>query len=238
MISIMIVCILIISVCIHEWAHGYVAYLLGDKTAYYLKRLTLNPFRHIDLVGSIVVPFLLVVTGTQFVFGWAKPVPVNVAYFKRPKRDMLMVAMAGPVVNLLLAIMAVIILKWIFYSSFFGEFSDYMANVCLFFVYVNIVLAVFNLLPIPPLDGSYLVVSLIPARYHHFIHKYSVFGLITVACLLSFTHFQLFFERGINYIVNFLLSFNFMMGFYYAIFLLFFSFYNIGYKGFFMDIIV
>ena len=68
MISIMIVCILIISVCIHEWAHGYVAYLLGDKTAYYLKRLTLNPFRHIDLVGSIVVPFLLVVTGTQFLF--------------------------------------------------------------------------------------------------------------------------------------------------------------------------
>ncbi len=138
MISIMIVCILIISVCIHEWAHGYVAYLLGDKTAYYLKRLTLNPFRHIDLVGSIVVPFLLVVTGTQFVFGWAKPVPVNVAYFKRPKRDMLMVAMAGPVVNLLLAIMAVIILKWIFYSSFFikSNISFLFFNIFPFFCVV------------------------------------------------------------------------------------------------------
>ncbi|MBE33145.1 site-2 protease family protein [bacterium] len=235
---IMIVIMLIISVCIHEWAHGYAAYLLGDKTALHLNRLTLNPLRHIDLVGSLVVPLLLVLSGTQFVFGWAKPVPVNSHSFKHPKRDMLFVAMAGPFINVLLAIVGVIILKALFYTSFLGSLSDHFATFCLAFVYLNIVLAVFNLLPIPPLDGSYLIISILPAKYHGFIHKYSIFGLLVVACLLSFTYFQVWFEMSIKMIVKFLLSFNLFTIFYYAIFLLFFSFYNIRYKGYFMDIIL
>lgn len=155
---------LIFAITIHETAHGYVARMCGDPTAYMLGRLTLNPIKHIDPVGTILVPGALLimsaVTGMSgIIFGWAKPVPINFRNLRNPKTDMIWVAAAGPGVNLVQAVIWAIILKILFIA---GIDSDFLAQMCLAGVSCNIVLMALNLIPIPPLDGGRIVTGLLP----------------------------------------------------------------------------
>jgi len=158
----------IFAITLHEAAHGYVARHFGDKTAFMLGRISLNPLRHIDLVGTIVVPLLILVTSKLFgsagiLFGWAKPVPVNFHALRHPKRDMLWVAAAGPAANLVMALGWALVLKAAMMLPK-GDFSPPLSLMAEAGITVNIVLMVLNLLPILPLDGGRIAVSLLPDR--------------------------------------------------------------------------
>jgi len=158
----------IFAITLHEAAHGYVARHFGDSTAWRLGRISLNPVRHIDLVGTIIVPLVIVVTsklfgGAGFLFGWAKPVPVDFGALKQPKRDMLWVAAAGPGANLFMAMIWALLLK-IAIELPQNFFSLPMSKMAVAGINVNIVLMMLNLLPIPPLDGGRIAVSLLPLR--------------------------------------------------------------------------
>jgi Zn-dependent protease len=150
---------LIFSIIIHEVSHGYAAAMLGDPTARLQGRLTLNPLPHIDPIGSILLPALLVLTHAPFLFGWAKPVPYNPYNLNNKRWGEAIVAGAGPGVNLLLAIMFGLVVRF-----GMGSLSTQFISLAALIVYINILLAFFNLLPIPPLDGSKLLKSLLPYR--------------------------------------------------------------------------
>ena len=178
---------LLLCVILHEVAHGYVAYKLGDKTAWLMGRLNLNPARHFDPVGSALVPGLLWLFG--FVpFGWAKPVPVDFNQLKHPKRDMGLVALAGPAANVLLAIVCVLLLRLVFvllpsYLLMTRWIVENLQNT----IGLSLVLACFNLLPILPMDGGRIVVSLLPCKYAYIYQqseKYGLFILIGVLYIL------------------------------------------------------
>lgn len=149
---------LFMAIILHEIAHGYTAYKLGDNTAKNSGRLTLNPLKHIDLTGFI---FLLV-----FKFGWAKPVPINPLYFKNRKRDMILVSIAGPMMNFTLAIIIAIILSLNIITS---PRAFLIISLSLHY---NIMLGVFNLLPFPPLDGSKILASFLPVKWEYYFYKY------------------------------------------------------------------
>ena len=148
--------VLLISVSIHEFLHGWVAFLFGDDTARKAGRLTLNPLAHVDVMGMIVVPLILMLT-VGIPFGWAKPVPVNSMMMRNPKRNMIWVALAGPVSNVVLGAIGITLLKA-------GVFASIPAvKIMLFYlVYLNFALATLNLFPIPPLDGSRVLSGLLP----------------------------------------------------------------------------
>jgi Zn-dependent protease len=154
---------LVIAIVFHEVAHGLVAKRLGDPTAQEKGRLTLNPICHVDLFGTVILPMLLAISHAP-VFGWAKPVPVNYSRLKNPRRDMVLVALAGPGTNLLLALLgAALLAGTIFFSDGAGTVaSAIVAANALNFVLINIFLAVFNLLPVPPFDGGHVVEGLLP----------------------------------------------------------------------------
>ncbi len=156
--------VLIFSVVVHEVSHGYAAYLLGDPTAKYAGRLTLNPFKHLDPLGSFLVPLLLFISNVGVIFGWAKPVPYNPYNLKDQKNGPALVGLAGPLSNLVLALIAAIFIR-----SFlvFGVLIEgLMAQIFLTIIFVNILLLVFNMLPIPPLDGSKLLFAILPVSEH------------------------------------------------------------------------
>ena len=172
----------ILAITLHEAAHGYVARMFGDSTAWMLGRVTLNPLRHIDPVGTVLVPLgILLLSGGGFLFGWAKPVPVNFGNLRHPKRDMLWVAAAGPGVNFLMAIV---------WALFFGVASgNLLASGGLQFmsligVSINIALMVLNLLPILPLDGGRIAVSLLPHSLAVPYARTELFGFVIVIALL------------------------------------------------------
>lgn len=174
---------ILFAVTLHEAAHGYVAYRLGDDTAYRLGRITANPIKHIDPIGTIIVPVLLLLT-TKFVFGWAKPVPVDRARLRNPKRDFLLVSLAGPTSNFLMAVAWMILLK----LAIFLLQHHYQAGLPLLYmsqagVIVNLVLAVLNIIPIPPLDGSRLLTYLLPAPWDARVEKAAPIGMILVLIL-------------------------------------------------------
>ncbi len=149
---------IIIAIVLHEIAHGYTAWIFGDDTAKRLRRLSLNPVRHIDVFGTLILPALLLLSQTGIVFGWAKPVPVNFSRLSNPKRDTILVASAGIVMNILLAIISAGLLKLtplISSQLTQGIVALFLINMVVF----NIVLAVFNALPIPPLDGSKILLG-------------------------------------------------------------------------------
>src|SRR5438876_952742 len=164
------------AITLHEAAHGYVARHFGDTTAFKLGRISLNPARHIDLVGTIFLPLVtLFVSGGRIMFGWAKPVPVNFHALRRPKRDMLWVALAGPAANLVMALGWGAALK-IGAMSGFGP-SDFLLQVPIAGIEVNLVFMALNLLPILPLDGGRVVVSLLPDPLAWSFSRLEPFGL-------------------------------------------------------------
>lgn len=154
---------IILAITLHEAAHGYAARHFGDPTAWMQGRITLNPLKHIDPVGTVALPLVLFAIGSPFVFGWAKPVPVNFGNLRNPKRDMLWVAAAGPAANLAMALFwgAVLKLAWLLPLNYF---SVPMAEMAKFGIVANVVLMVLNLFPLPPLDGGRIAVSLLPHR--------------------------------------------------------------------------
>jgi Zn-dependent protease len=177
------VVVLLFSVIVHEVAHGFVAYKRGDSTAKLMGRLTLNPIYHIDIFGSIILPAILMLTGAP-VFGWAKPVPVNMLNLKNPKQDMVFVSLAGVTANFLLAVAAGVIMFFI--RTFFADVSI-MASVYVIMQYViviNIVLMIFNLIPIPPLDGSRVVLFLLPRDLAQKYAKIEKYGFWIILILL------------------------------------------------------
>lgn len=177
---------LLFAITVHEVAHGFVAYLRGDMTAKMLGRLTLNPIHHIDPVGTILVPLLIAIaTQFNFVFGWAKPVPVTWQNLKNPRVDMVLVALAGPFANLLMALGWAIIAK---IGMFIPENQQMLS---LFFILtgeagilINLVLMVLNLIPIPPLDGSKIISSALPPRFGRYIYALEMYGFIIIALLI------------------------------------------------------
>lgn len=157
----------IFAITLHEAAHGYAARHFGDPTAWQLGRISINPLRHIDPVGTILVPALILavssLAGSGLLFGWAKPVPVNFGQLRRPKQDMLWVAAAGPAANLVMALMWALVLKLTIVMPEFG-YAGALKEMARVGIGVNAVLMFLNLLPIPPLDGGRIAVSLLPAR--------------------------------------------------------------------------
>lgn len=174
----------IFAITLHEAAHGYAARHFGDLTAYHAGRITLNPLRHIDPMGTIVIPILiLIVSQGKFAFGWAKPVPVDFARLHDPKRDMLWVAAAGPGANLLMAILWTFALKatQVLTPDVFGESLALMARAGMV---INAALMVLNLFPLPPLDGGRIAVSLLPRRFAYRFAKIEPFGMIILVVLM------------------------------------------------------
>jgi Zn-dependent protease len=170
----------IFAITLHEVAHGWVASKLGDQTARYSGRLTLNPLKHIDLVGTIIVPFILLIT-THFIFGWAKPVPVD-ARNLRSRYAMALVALAGPIANLLMAIFWAGVAKFAAgINAWVGLPLTYMGEVGMM---INLVLALLNCIPIPPLDGGRVLINLLPPRLAYRMSKIEPYGFVIILILM------------------------------------------------------
>ena len=177
----------VLAITLHEAAHGYVARMFGDDTAYVQGRVTLNPIKHVDLIGTILVPGLMLVTskllvGVPFVFGWAKPVPVNFGNLRHPKRDMIWVAAAGPAVNFVMAVLWALLSRLVAPSGLWA--SEGMYQMTQIGVGVNLALMVLNLLPIPPLDGGRIVTGLLPLRAAMVYARIEPYGFAVILLLL------------------------------------------------------
>lgn len=184
---------ILVAIILHEVAHGWVANRLGDPTAARMGRLTLNPIAHIDLFGTILIPLMLIVARAPFLFGYAKPVPVNFYNLRNPKRDMIWVALAGPVTNLLLALGCIMALK-VMLPLFSGaaqwqnatwfNFFKPILSMAQYGVEINVVLAVFNAFPIPPLDGGRVLVGLLPEPQSSMVAKIEPYGFLIIIVML------------------------------------------------------
>lgn len=177
--------IFLLALTFHEFAHGYAAYLLGDKTAFRAGRLTFNPIKHIDPFGALV--FVL----SNFTFGWAKPVPINLSNVKNEKRAMLITAVMGPVSNIVQAFVFGMIIRFADIPGYVlgsanNDFSTIIGKFVWFGIFVNCALAFFNLIPVPPLDGSKILYGLLPHRYDHFIYDLERYGPIALIFLIGF----------------------------------------------------
>ncbi len=178
----------ILAITLHEASHGWAASRLGDPTARLMGRVTLNPFAHIDLFGTLLLPALLLITNIGFVFGYAKPVPVNFSRLKNPRRDMALVALAGPASNVLLATIAALlahIVDWVPTVA-----SEWLADNLSNMFWLNLVLAVFNMLPIPPLDGGRILVSILPDQLAWKVARLERAGLFIVIAVLFLLPFM------------------------------------------------
>ncbi len=181
----LLVPILIFSVVFHEVAHAWVARREGDPTADELGRITLNPFPHLDLVGSVVVPLVLYALPTNFLFGWAKPVPVNPANYRDPKWSDIRVSLAGIVVNLALA--ALLTLAGAVLAAFFGgggAWVDVAGQAIMLGIFLNLILAIFNLIPVPPLDGGHVAYHFLPVGIRDRYREFGRFGILAILAFL------------------------------------------------------
>lgn len=178
---------IMLAVTVHEAAHAFAANYLGDGTAKFLGRMTLNPIKHIDPLGTIIVPLAMYVV-TSFVFGWAKPVPINVKNFKNPRRDMALVAMAGPASNIVMAlgwaVLTAVGVAGLSTNAWYAEYAEPLALMGQIGIFVNILLAVFNLLPLPPLDGGRVLVAVLPPPAANRIAQLEPWGFPILLLLL------------------------------------------------------
>ncbi len=171
----------LLAITVHEAAHGYAARYFGDNTAYALGRITLNPLKHIDPIGTIAMPLLLLFAGSPFLFGYAKPVPVQFGNLRNPKRDMIWVALAGPASNLAMALMWGIIFYMLQGADVNEPFFNKMAQGG---ILVNAVMFAFNLFPLPPLDGGRILVGLLPYKYAELVTRVEPWGFFIVLGLV------------------------------------------------------
>ena len=175
----------LLAITVHEAAHGIVANWRGDRTAAILGRLTLNPLKHIDPIGTVIVPLLLAMS-SGFVFGWAKPVPVSARNLKSPKSDMALISAAGPLSNFIMAFMWAVVGKLVVILAMhydIGSIEPYLM-VCRVGVMVNLVLAWLNLIPIPPLDGSHILMAFLPRRLAYYLEYFESIGLWVIVLLM------------------------------------------------------
>jgi len=193
----MVIAVLAVSASFHELAHGYIAFRFGDRTAQRAGRLTLNPIKHVDPFGTILLPLMLLMAGGP-VIAAAKPVPINPAYFPNPKKDMIWVALAGPFSNFLMLAVGIFILKS------FPNPSEFFQKILYVFIQINFFLGVFNLVPIPPLDGSRVLSGLLPQKYAYKMWLLEPYGMVLVigaAYLGVFSYVFAFFRPILQFLI-------------------------------------
>jgi len=171
------------AITLHEVAHGWTARHFGDRTAEMMGRLTVNPIKHIDPIGTIVVPGIMLAVG-GFLFGWAKPVPIGVRNLRNPHRDMIFVAAAGPASNLVMAIFWAFVARFVAVLGLQGDTALYFVAMAQIGVIINVVLCVFNLLPLPPLDGGRVLAGLLPPKQASVFERIEPYGLVIIMALL------------------------------------------------------
>lgn len=196
-----------LAIVLHEVAHGWVADRLGDDTARCMGRLTLNPMKHIDPIGTILVPVMLLIFGSPILFGYARPVPVNFRKLRHPKRDMVWVALAGPATNILLAIASAILLAVMVQLP--GDMvwlAQPVATMCQASIIINMVLCIFNLIPLPPLDGGRVAVGLLPERYAVYVARIEPYGFMIIVALLFMGVLQSLIGPAVMGSANFLIG--------------------------------
>ncbi len=181
----------IFAITLHEVAHGLVALRFGDPTAKMLGRLTVNPIRHIDPIGTVIVPLIMLLLPGGFIFGWAKPVPIGVRNFKNPRRDMAIVAAAGPLSNLVMAIFWALVIRLGFaLDPFLPALGKPLALAGVAGVFINALLMIFNLIPLPPLDGGRVAAGLMPRRWANIYERIEPFGFWIVIGLFFIGAFR------------------------------------------------
>ena len=182
-INIFVIIVLILSVIIHEISHGYAALALGDPTAKFEGRLTLNPLKHLDPIGSFLVPLLLIISHAGIIIGWAKPVPFNPYNLRNARWGEALVAMAGPASNIIVALIFSMIFR--FAPQYIMLNQTFLVTIG-YVVWINIILAIFNLVPIPPLDGSKILFAILPYRWQRVRESFEKYGLIFVFIFIFF----------------------------------------------------
>jgi len=191
--------LLLVAMSVHEFAHGWVAYMLGDQTAKYSGRLTLNPLAHIDPIGTVALPLILfITTAGHFVFGAAKPVPVDYSSLKNPRRDIVWIGLSGPAANLIFAVLLSLI--WRFFAS-----SFWLNFIFEYLISINVLLGIFNLVPIPPLDGSRILMGMLPDRLAYGYARLEPYGFIIVIGLFALGLFSVIIGPIVNLVLRYLL---------------------------------